>query len=294
MLAPFERTIAALAPLLLAGLLASAGAAHAQSEESTEPTAPAAHEAHVEKEDWSFAGPFGHYDQGQLQRGFKVYRTVCASCHSMDFVAFRNLAEPTGPGFSEAAARQIASEYMITDGPNDDGDMFQRPGRLSDYLPAPFPNEKAAALANGGAYPPDLSLIAKARAAHRGFPGWVFDAFTQYQEAGPDYIHALMNGYEEAPEGLEAVPGKFYNPIFLAGPWISMPPPLSDGIVEYTDGSPETVEQYSEDVSAFLMWAAEPKLQQRKEAGFRIMIFLIVFAVLLYLTKQKLWRDIAH
>lgn len=263
---------------------------------------------HIERQEWSFAGPFGTFDKGQLQRGFKVYREVCAACHGLRQVAFRNLAEPGGPGFSEEQAKVIAAEYTIEDGPDDAGDMFDRPGILADKFPSPFPNEQAARASNSGAYPPDFSLLAKARAAHRGFPWFVFDAFTQYQEQGADYIYALLTHYEDAPA---CFPDDFsgnYNSAFLGGSIteeacasehltggpIAMAQPLSDEIVEYTDGTPMTVDQYSRDVSAFMMWAAEPHLEARKKIGFRVMIFLIVFAGLLYLTKRKLWANVEH
>ena len=249
---------------------------------------------HIEKLDWSFAGIFGKYDTAQLQRGLQVYRQACGLCHSMDLVAFRSLGDTTGPHMSEAAVKQIASEYTITDISNETGQPFDRPAVPADHFPPPFANPIAAAAANGGAYPPDFSLIAKARAAHRGFPGFVVDAFTNYAENGPDYIVALLTGYEEPPAGVEPVPGKHYNPVYLAGNWISMPPPLSDGLITYADGAPETVEQYSKDVAAFLMWAAEPHLVERKAIGFRVMIFLAAMALLLYLTKRKLWRNVDH
>lgn len=250
---------------------------------------------HIEREQWSFAGPFGTFDKAQLQRGFKVYREVCASCHSLKLVSFRNLAQEGGPGFTEEQAKAIAAEYTVQDGPNDDGDMFDRPAILADKFPSPFPNEQAARASNGGAYPPDFSLIAKARAAHRGFPWFIFDAFTQYNEQGPDYIHALLTSYgEEVPEGVSIPEGKHYNPAFLSGSAIGMAQPISDEQVEYTDGTPMTVDQYARDVSAFLMWAAEPHLEDRKKMGFRVIIFLMVFASLLYFTKKKLWRNIEH
>jgi len=249
---------------------------------------------HIERQQWSFAGPFGFYDRGQLQRGFKIYREVCSSCHGLHLVAFRNLAEDGGPSFTEEQAKQIASEYTVIDGPNEDGDMYERPAILADRFPSPFPNEEAARAANGGAYPPDFSLLAKARAAHRGFPWFIFDAFTQYQEQGPDYIYALMIGYEEDPEGVEVPAGQYYNHAFLSGHFLSMAPPLSEELVEYTDGTPMTVDQYAHDVAAFMMWAAEPHLEERKKIGFRVMIFLIFFAGLLYFTKKKLWRNVDH
>lgn len=249
---------------------------------------------HIERQQWSFAGPFGSFERGQLQRGFKVYQEVCAACHGLRLVAFRNLAEDGGPSFSDEQAKVIAAEYTVEDGPDGEGDMFERPATLADRFPSPFPNENAARASNGGAYPPDFSLLAKARAAHRGFPWFVFDAFTQYQEQGADYIYALLTQYEEEPEGVEIPDGQYYNHAFLAGKFIGMAPPLSEEIVEYTDGSPMTTEQYARDVSAFMMWAAEPHLEDRKKIGFRVMIFLIVFAGMLYFTKKKLWRNVEH
>jgi Cytochrome c1 len=240
--------------------------------------------------DWSFAGVFGKYDQAQLQRGFKVYREVCAACHGLSRVAFRTLASEDGPGFTEDQVKTIAAEYEVTNAdPDEAGDMFQRPALPSDHFPPPFPNDAAAAASMGGAVPPDLSLLAKARAVERGFPWFVFDMFLPYQEQGVDYVHALLTGYEEPPEGVEVPEGTYYNPYFIAGMSLKMPPPLSPDQVEYTDGTPQTVDQYSKDVSAFMMWAAEPHLVARKSMGFKVMIFLAVFSVLLYLTKRRVW-----
>ena len=241
---------------------------------------------------WSFSGPVGHFDKEQLQRGFQVYREVCASCHSLELVSFRNLAQPGGLGYSEDLVKALAAEYQVTDGPNDEGDMFDRPAIPSDRFPSPFPNDEAAKASNNGAAPPDFSLIAKARAAERGFPKFVFDIFTQYQESGPDYIVSLLTGYtgSEPNEG-----GTYDNPYFLGGPALAMAPPLSDGLVEYAqEDIPRTTEQYAKDVSAFLMWAAEPHLEQRKAMGFSVMLFLMVFAGLLYFTKKKVWSDVEH
>ncbi|WP_067340538.1 cytochrome c1 [Stappia indica] len=249
---------------------------------------------HIERQQWSFSGPFGQYDKAQLQRGFKVYKEVCASCHGARFLAFRNLAEEGGPGFTEDQVKVIAAEYTVMKGPNDDGEMEEVAAIPSDRWPSPFPNEQAARAANGGAYPPDFSTLAKARAVASGFPGFVFDMFTQYQEHGPDYIYNLLTGYEEAPEGFEVPVGQYYNPKFIAGQTLAMAPPLSDEQVEYTDGTPMTVDQYSHDVAAFMMWVAEPKLEERKSMGFRVMIFLIIFASLLYFTKKSVWRDVEH
>jgi ubiquinol-cytochrome c reductase cytochrome c1 subunit len=242
---------------------------------------------------WSFAGIFGTFDPAQLQRGFQVYREVCSSCHSLKLVPFRALADRTGPYFSDAQVRALAAEYQIQDGPNDQGEMFERPGRPSDHFPSPFPNEQAAAAVNNGAPPPDLSLMAKARGVSRGFPWFILDGLTQYQEGGVDYIHAVLTGYDEAPSAGVAVPeGAHYNPYFASGPALAMPKPLSDGQITYTDGSPQTVDQYSRDVAAFLMWTAEPRLVDRKRIGFQVGIFLIVFAVLMYLTKRRVWSKL--
>jgi cytochrome c1 len=238
---------------------------------------------------WSFSGPFGKYDRAQLQRGLKVYREVCAVCHGLKYVAFRNLADL---GYSEGQIKAIASEYKIQDGPNDQGDMFEREGRPADHFPTPWPNENAARARYNGV-PPDMSVLAKARGYERGFPWFIFDMFTQFQEHGVDYIHALMTGYKEKPPAGFTLPqGSFYNEYF-PGHAIAMPPPLSDKRIDYTDGSPTTVDQFSKDVSAFMMWAAEPHMEARKRIGFQVMIFLIVLAGLLYFTKKKVWAD-AH
>jgi len=242
---------------------------------------------------WSFHGPFGMYDPGQLQRGFKIYREVCSTCHSIKLLSFRNLAEPGGPGFTEAQASAIAATFQVTAGPNDEGQMFQRPGQIADYFPPPFANDQAARAALGGKVPPDMSTLAKARGYEAGFPYFIFDLFTMYQEAGPDYIHAIVIGYEDPPAGFTLPPGGQYNKYF-PGHAIGMPKPLSDGQVEYTDGTPMTVDQYGRDVAAFLMWAAEPKLDARHRLGFQVMIFLVGFAALLYLSKKKVWHDVLH
>jgi ubiquinol-cytochrome c reductase cytochrome c1 subunit len=244
------------------------------------------------EEEWTFAGPFGHYDRGQLQRGLKVYKEVCSACHSMQLVAFRTLEDL---GYSEAQVKAFAAEYTVQDGPNADGEMFERPGIPSDHFPSPFPNVEAAAAANNGAAPPDFSLIAKARGVERGFPTFVFDVFTLYAENGPDYIHALLTGYgHEPPAGMQIPEGTYYNPNFIAAKSLAMAPPLSDDQVTYDDGSPQTVDQYARDVSAFLMWAAEPHLEDRKKMGFRVMVFLVLFAGLVYATKRRVWTSVAH
>lgn len=243
---------------------------------------------------WSFAGPFGKFDRAQLQRGYKVYAEVCSNCHSMKYVAFRNLEDRSGPGFTEDEVKALAASHQIQDGPDDTGQMFERPGKPFDYFPSPFPNDEAAKAANGGAVPPDLSVIAKARAAPRGLLWGLVDFFSQYQEAGPDYVHALLTGFTDPPPGVEVPEGSHYNPYFLAAASLKMPPPLSADQVEYTDGTPQTVDQYARDVAAFLMWTAEPSLVERKRIGFEVMVFLLVFAGLMYLTKKKVWSNVAH
>lgn len=245
----------------------------------------------IQRQPWSFAGPFGTFDRAQLQRGYRIYKDVCSACHAMKLVSFRNLAQPGGPGFSEAQAKTVAADYKITDGPNDKGEMFERPGRVSDHFPSPDPNEQAARARFNGAYPPDLSVIAKARGVEAGLPRGLIDIFTQYQEGGPDYLYALLTGYGKPPAGETIGDTQHWNRAF-PGHRISMPPPLSDGQVEYTDGTPATVDQYARDVSAFLMWAAEPHLEARKRIGFQVMIFLIIFAGLAYYTKKKVWADL--
>jgi ubiquinol-cytochrome c reductase cytochrome c1 subunit len=249
---------------------------------------------HPTYENWSFAGLFGQYDRAQLQRGYRVYKEVCASCHSMNLVKFRNLSEDGGPEFSEEQVKVLAAEYTISDAVDENGDPVERPREPKDPFPAPFPNENAARAANGGALPPDMSLIAKARAVQRGFPWFVFDMFWPYQEQGPDYIHSLIVGYQDPPEGVVVPDGQYYNPYFINGTALAMAPPISDEQVEYTDGTPMTVDQYSRDVSAFLMWAAEPHLEARKELGFKAMIFLVVFGCLLGFVKRRIWADIPH
>jgi len=209
----------------------------------------------------------------------------------LKLVAFRTLADPGGPGFTTAQATAIAAEYQVKGEPDEQGDVKDRPGRLADTFPPPFPNDQAAR-ARYNAVPPDLSVIAKARGYERGFPRWVGDIFTQYQEQGVDYITALLQGYKDKPPaGVTIPPASFYNEYF-PGHAIAMPPPLTDNRVEYTDGAPMTVEQYAKDISAFLMWTAEPHLEARKRTGMQVFIFLIVLSALLYFTKKKVWHAV--
>jgi cytochrome c1 len=250
------------------------------AEEPSGAQANANHASEIAHQSWSFSPPFGSFDNAQLQRGFQVYRDVCSNCHSMRLLYYRSLGEPGGPEFSPKAVEVLASQVQVTDGPNEKGQMFQRPARPSDRFRSPFANEQLARLANNGALPPDLSVIAKAR------------------EGGPDYIYALLTGYRPAPQGFEVAPGMHYNAAF-PGHQIAMPQPLSDGVVAYTDGTKPTLDNYARDVSAYLMWAAEPKLEERHKVGARVMIFLIAFVVIMYLAKRAVWarlhhRDAAH
>ena len=243
------------------------------------------------QQEWTFAGPLGHYDKGQLQRGLKVYAEVCSACHSMNLVPFRTLE---GLGYSEAQVKAFAANYEVPDGPNADGEMFTRKAIPSDHFPSPFPNKEAAAAANNGAAPPDFSLIAKARGIERGFPQFVFDIFWPYQEGGPDYIYSLLTGYQDPPQGVQVAEGTHYNPYFANASALAMAKPLSDDQVTYDDGAPQTVDQYAKDVAAFLMWAAEPHLEDRKRTGFMVMVFLFIFTGLIYLTKKSVYANKEH
>ena len=280
-----------LAAAVFAALLAVAVVPALAQEQSATPSYPL---KKPELQQWSFAGPFGKFDAAQLQRGYQVYKEVCSACHSMKYMFFRNLGEEGGPHFSEDQVKTLAAGFQVADGPNDAGDMFQRPGKPSDRFPSPFPNTEAAAAANGGAPPPDLSVMAKARGVERGIFWALIDFFTQYQEGGPDYIHALLTGFQDAPAGVTVPDGTYYNPYFMNAASMHMPPPLSANAITYTDGTPQTVDQYARDVSTFLMWTAEPHLVERKRIGFEVFIFLVVFAGLMGLTKRRVWAKVAH
>lgn len=227
---------------------------------------------HVESQSWSFDGPFGTYDRGALQRGFQVYSQVCAACHSMKHLSYRNLA---ALGYTEAEVKAIASQYTTMDGPDDEGEMFERPMKPSDKFKSPYENEKAARYANNGALPPDLSLITKARMG------------------GADYIYGLLIGYEEPPEGEAMGDGQYWNTV-MAGNKIAMASPLSDDIVGYEDDSPTTIDQYARDVSTFLTWAAEPEMEKRKSTGIKVILFLLIFAGIMYAVKKKIWAGVKH
>lgn len=225
-----------------------------------------------DNQDWQFEGVFGTFDRASAQRGLQVYLEVCAGCHGLKQVAYRNLEDL---GFTEDEVKVIAAGFDVTDGPNDEGEMFTRPAIPSDRFVSPFPNAAAAAAANNGAAPPDLSLQVK---AHLG---------------GADYIYALLTGYEEPPADVEVPEGANYNPYFR-GSLIAMAQPLWEDGVEYTDGTPATIEQMAWDVTNFMHWAAEPKMEERKSIGYKVILFLIIFSAVLYAAKRKMWSDIHH
>lgn len=232
--------------------------------------AAGSHEAETVDVKFSFDGPFGTFDRAALQRGLQVYRQVCAACHGMDHTYYRNFRDL---GYTEGQVKAIAAEYTVTDGPNDDGEMFDRPARPSDRVKNPFANEKAARAANNGAMPPDLSLITKARMG------------------GADHVYSVLTGYKDAPHDMTLQPGQYYN-TGMSGHIIAMAPPLVDGAIPYEDGTPTTVDQYAKDVSHFLAWAAEPEMEERKRMGVKVILFLLVFAGLVYATKRQIWSDL--
>lgn len=242
-----------------------------------------------QQQTWSFSGPFGVYDKAQLQRGLKVYTEVCAACHSLKFVAFRDLH---ALGYDKRQVRAFARRFEIEDGPDAEGNMFKRAGIPADYFPSPYANDALAAFANNGANPGDLSLMARARAVPKPFPGFITDILTGYTTAGPDYIHALLTGYKDPPPGQDISEGNWYNPYFISGPSLAMAPALYDDSVDYEDGSPQTVDQYARDVAAFLMWATDPHMETRRKYGFRVIIFLFLFAGLAYCIKRQIWADL--
>lgn len=233
----------------------------------------AAVEPHAPPTGWSHQSSVGTYDRAALQRGFQVYKNVCSACHSMKLLAYRDLA---AIGFNENEVKAIAADYQVADEPDDQGDVKMRKARPSDHFVPPFPNDQAARAANGGALPPDLSLMVKARHGHE------------------DYVYSLLTGFGLVPPAREKIAtGMNYNPYF-AGHQIAMPPPLSDGAVTYADGTKATVPQMAQDVVTFLSWAAEPKLEDRKETGVKAIVFLSVFAVVLYAIKRRIWRGVKH
>ena len=230
-------------------------------------------EIKIPKQDWSFKGITGKFDRSALQRGYQVYTEVCSSCHSMNLLSYRNLGEKGGPEFSLEQVKAIAANFEVTDGPNSEGEMFTRPGRPSDKFVSPYPNIQAAIAANGGAYPPDMSVLVKAR------------------KGGADYIYAVLMGYEDPPVGFELEDGVYYNK-YMDGNKIKMSNPLADDLVSYSDGTKATQAQMAKDVTTFLTWAAEPHLETRHKLGFKVVIFLIILSTLVYFSMRKLWSRI--
>ena len=222
------------------------------------------------KINWSFKGIFGTFDRASLQRGYQVYQEVCSGCHSVQHLSYRNLSEKGGPEFSIEEAKAIAAQFEVEDGPNSEGEMFMRNARLSDKFVKPYPNVEASTAANGGAYPPDMSVLTKARSG------------------GADYIYSLLLGYEEAPAGFELDEGVYFNK-YMPGNKIKMSAPISDGLVEYADGTEATTAQMSKDVTTFLVWAAEPHLEAQHRMGFKAIVYLIILLTFVYISKQKVW-----
>jgi ubiquinol-cytochrome c reductase cytochrome c1 subunit len=258
----------------------TSGAANTQSNKAqsseAQPTSTDSDQAKVstealepKKNVWPFDGMRGNLDKQAAQRGFQIYSQVCSVCHSMNLVAYRDL---TQLGFSEAEVKVIASQKQVDD-MDDNGAHIQRPGKPFDHFVPPYPNEKASRAANNGAYPPDLSLIVKAR------------------EHGPDYVYSLISGFKAAPANEPAVAGKYYNPYFQ-GHWISMPPPLRDNAVAYQDGTNASVDQMARDVVTFLEWAAEPEMQERHEMGIKVLVFLFIMAIMFYVAKKRMWKKL--
>ena len=225
------------------------------------------------KVNWSFKELTGKFDRASLQRGFQVYKEVCASCHSMQYLSYRNLGEPGGPEFTQEEVKAIAASVEIEDGPDSQGEMFTRTGKPSDKFKSPYPNVEASTAANGGAYPPDMSVLVKAR------PG------------GADYMYSVLMGYEEPPAGMKLDDGVYYNK-YMIGQKIKMASPLAEGIVEYSDGTEATMDQMAKDVTTFLAWAAEPELEERHRVGFKVIIYLILLTILVYLSMKKIWSRV--
>lgn len=259
---------------------------------------------HAERQTWSYGGIGGQYDRAQLRRGFQVYKEVCSACHSLKRLKFRNLVQPGGPEFDEAAVKALAAEWpnQITDGPNDDGEMFERPAKLSDPIRGPYKNDKEARAAQNGALPPDLSLIIRARGLHSEAPWYIHvpsmisDILTAYAEGGSDYVYSILTGYGEPPEGFKLSEGMNYNKNF-AGNQIAMVQPIpEEGAVEYQEdaGAKASLHQNAADVTAFLAWASDPTMDQRKRLGWTAMIYLLITTLLLWLAKKRIWARVKH
>jgi ubiquinol-cytochrome c reductase cytochrome c1 subunit len=255
---------------------------------------------HIARQPWSFSGFLGKFDEAQLQRGFKVYVDACARCHGLKRIAFRNLVETGGPSFPEEAVKSLANTYQVDAEPNDQGKIVKRPAILVDHLPSPFKNEQEARAALNGALPPDLSIIAKARGIESNSPFYMVpwnmlvDIVTGYQEAGPDYIYAYLTGYKDPPADVKVPDLMNYNEAFPTPHMTAMPNPFAggDGFVKYDDDTPRTVENYARDVTAFLAWAADPRLEERKRLGLMVTVYLLITAILLYFAKRRVWSKV--
>jgi ubiquinol-cytochrome c reductase cytochrome c1 subunit len=279
--------------VLVAAALSHGGAAWAAGEEG---------HAQIERQKWSFAGLLGHFDDVQLQRGFRVYVEACARCHGIRRIAFRNLVQPGGPGFSEEQIKSLAADkYKVDAEPNEQGKVVKRPAELKDRFPPPFKNDQEARSAQpSGALPPDLSLIARARSVESDSPFYMVpfsmlrDIVSSYQEAGADYLYAYLMGYKTPPEGTKVPDGMTYNEVFPKPHLTGMPDPFAggDGLIKYDDGTPGTVDNYARDVTAFLAWAADPHLEARKRLGLLVMGYLLITAILLYFAKRRIWSKV--
>lgn len=256
---------------------------------------------HIERQKWTFSGLLGSFEAAQLQRGFKVYSEVCARCHGVNRLSFRNLIQPGGPEFPEAGVKSLAADqYKVDAAPNEQGKIVKRPAVLADHIPSPYKNEQEARASQpGGALPPDLSLITKARSVESHAPFYMVplnmmrDILAGYQESGADYVYAYLTGFKEPPAGTKMPDGMNYNTAFPAPHFTAMPNPLSDGVVTYSDGTPGTVDNYARDVTSFLAWAADPSLEERKRLGLLVVVYLLITAILLYFAKRRVWSK-AH
>jgi cytochrome c1 len=259
----------------------------------------AGEDVHVSRQKWTFGGLFGRFDDAQLQRGFKIYTEACARCHGIKRISFRNLAEPDGPNFPEAGVKSLAANYEVDAAPNEQGKITKRPATLADTIPPPYKNEQEARFAQNGALPPDLSLIVRARAVESNTPFYrvpdqmLIDILTGYQESGADYVYAYLTGYTEPPPNVAMAEFMNYNKVF-PGHQTAMPNPFiaGDGLVKYDDDTPPTVDNYARDVTAFLAWAADPKLEDRKRLGLLVIGYLAITALLLGLAKRRIWREV--
>jgi ubiquinol-cytochrome c reductase cytochrome c1 subunit len=292
------RVLGMAAGVVLPLLLAAPALAEDKKPSAAAASVPEEH-YQIPRQKWTYGGLFGYFNEEQLRRGFKIYHEVCSNCHNMRLLSYRNLGEPGGPHLSKEEVQALAAEVQVAEGYNDQGEVKMRPGKPSDNFQWKFKNEKEAAAALGGAVPPDLSVMAKARTVEREFAWYAFpfimlrDLATQYQEQGSDYIYALLTGYTEPPAGAKVADGLYYDKAF-PGHQLAMPQPLADGAVDYGDGTPNTLDQETRDVVSYLAWAAEPHLVERKKLGLWVLVYLGVLAALLFISKKTLWRNVEH